>query len=49
MPLNEYLSCEPEFSLNGTIYEGQTPSNRALEEFLHSNEKIRNALKNPSI
>ena len=46
--LDEYLSYEPEFSLNDSIYEGEIPSNDSLGEFLHSNEKLRNALRNTS-
>lgn len=44
IPLNEYLSYEPEFSLNGETFDGEVPSNSVIEDFLTRNNQIRTSL-----
>ena len=44
IPLNEYLSYEPEFSLNGEVFDGDIPSNDTIIDFLNRNSQIRTAL-----
>ena len=48
IPLDEYLSYEPEFSLNGEAFDGEVPNNSLLKAFLNSNERLRKVLQNNS-